>query len=154
MAVAKAEVVSVLDNLPDVPAGSFPPEITLDTADGNSVVLKIADKVFALYAHLQPGSITVKVGDSVERGQILGKVGNSGNTLAPHLHFQLMDRASPADSNGIPYVVDKFEVTGQIESTKSFDEAELKGTPVKLKSDVETGEFADAYPMDQSIVSF
>jgi murein DD-endopeptidase MepM/ murein hydrolase activator NlpD len=154
VAVAKAEVVSVLENLPDVPVGSFPKGITLETADGNSVVLKIDDKVYALYAHFQPGIVTVKVGDKVERGQVIGKVGNSGNTLAPHLHFQLMDTASPADSNGIPYIIDNYVVTGQVVSTASFDEAESKGVPVALKADVKPEEITNAYPMDQSIVSF
>ena len=44
---------------------------------------------YALYAHLDTGSIRVKVGDKVQRGQIVGKVGNTGNSTGPHLHFQL-----------------------------------------------------------------
>ena len=61
---------------------------------GNFVVVEGAPGV-ALYAHLQRGSLTVAVGDEVEAGARLGKVGNSGNSTMPHLHFQLMDRPNP-----------------------------------------------------------
>jgi murein DD-endopeptidase MepM/ murein hydrolase activator NlpD len=65
-----------------------------------------------MYAHFQPGSIRVKVGDKVSPGQVLGLVGNSGNSSEPHLHFQLMDRNSPLGSEGLPYKMG-FEITGR-----------------------------------------
>jgi hypothetical protein len=66
------------------------------------VVVKIAPKRFAFYAHMQPGSLRVKEGDRVRKGQILGLLGNTGNTDAPHLHFHIMDGPSPLQSNGLP----------------------------------------------------
>ena len=44
---------------------------------------------------MQPGSLKVKVGDTVKTGQVLGLLGNSGNTDSPHLHFHVMDGPSP-----------------------------------------------------------
>jgi hypothetical protein len=65
---------------------------------GNNIILKQSEKV---YAHLQMTSICVKVGDTVKAGQLIGKVGHSGNSTAPHLHFQLMDNIDPIKSKGI-----------------------------------------------------
>ncbi len=108
LAVADAYVVSIRDNLPDQTPGRFP-ESTLEEADGNSVVLDLGNGVFAMYAHLIPGSLEVSEGDRVKRGQILGLLGNSGNSDAPHLHFQLMDSPLPLAANGIPHVISSFE---------------------------------------------
>jgi hypothetical protein len=54
----------------------------------------------------------------VKRGDVLGKLGNSGNTSAPHLHFHLMDGPSALASNGIPYVIDSFSLAGRIPAEK------------------------------------
>jgi murein DD-endopeptidase MepM/ murein hydrolase activator NlpD len=64
---------------------------------------------FAFYAHMQPGSLRVKLGEKVRRGQVLGLVGNSGNSTAPHLHFHVTDANSPLESEGLPYVFESFE---------------------------------------------
>src|SRR4029077_16563737 len=80
LAVADAPVVSVIDGLPDQPPGKMPSGIAIDAADGNSVVLDFGRGRYALYAHLRAGSITVKPGDKVRRGQVIAHVGNSGNT--------------------------------------------------------------------------
>lgn len=70
---------------------------------GNHVVVELADGRYALFAHLRQGSARVRVGDEVVAGQVLGEVGNSGNTSEPHLHFQLMDDPHPARSAGLPF---------------------------------------------------
>jgi murein DD-endopeptidase MepM/ murein hydrolase activator NlpD len=64
---------------------------------------------YAFYAHIIPGTITVKVGDQVKKGQVLGRLGNSGNSDAPHLHFHLGDANAPLGSEGIPWVFERFE---------------------------------------------
>jgi hypothetical protein len=68
---------------------------------------------FAFYAHMQPGNLRVKPGNKVTTGQVLGLLGNSGNTDAPHLHFHVMDGASPLMSNGLPYVFTSFTGEGR-----------------------------------------
>lgn len=104
-AVANGVVVEVKDDIPEnTPrAASLAVPINFDTVAGNHVNLDLSGGVYAMYAHLQPGSIKVKVGDKVTTGQVLGLVGNTGNSSEPHLHFQLMDHNSPLGSEGLPY---------------------------------------------------
>jgi hypothetical protein len=159
LAVADATVVSVIENLPEQTPGKYPEGISLDEADGNSVILRLDDPhlgghVFALYAHMQPRSIRVHRGEKVHTGQVLGLVGNTGNSLAPHLHFQLMAEPSSLASNGLPYAIDSFEVTAQIPSTQAFDEAEANGTPIPLHRMPTTRHVGKALPLDQLIISF
>jgi murein DD-endopeptidase MepM/ murein hydrolase activator NlpD len=149
LAVADAPVVAVIDGLPDQPPGKMPSGIAIEEADGNSIVLDLGGGRYALYAHLRAGSITVKPGDPVKRGQAIARVGNSGNTLAPHLHFHVMDTASPLASDGLPYAIDAFQVTGATTGTEAFDKAEADGTPVAPPRAVRNG-----LPLDQLEISF
>ncbi|OCC07802.1 M23 family metallopeptidase [Streptomyces sp. PTY087I2] len=70
---------------------------------GNHVILDLGDGTYAVYAHLRRGSLQVKPGDRVRAGQRLGRVGNSGNSSEPHLHFHLMDGPDPDSARGIPF---------------------------------------------------
>jgi hypothetical protein len=109
LAVAAGTVVEVKDGIAEnVPHQAPAVPITLDTVAGNHVVLDLGGGAFAMYAHFQPGSIKVKVGDKVKLGQVIGLVGNSGNSTEPHLHFQIMDAGSPLDAEGIPYAFGKL----------------------------------------------
>ena len=81
----------------------------LQTVVGNYVIMKCRDNVFALFAHLQTGSIQVSAGQSIEKGQVLGRVGHSGNSTAPHLHFQLMDSSDLIMAKGIPCAFRVYE---------------------------------------------
>jgi murein DD-endopeptidase len=112
IAVADGKVVAAKDgipeNTPDPTARAV--EMTMDTAGGNFVALDIGYHRYALYGHLIPGSLKVKVGDTVRRGQVLGRLGNSGNSTEPHLHFQIADAPSFLLANGLPYVYDRVEV--------------------------------------------
>ena len=115
LAAAGGRIVAVGDGAAEnVPTQELPP-FDVDTAAGNYVVESLGDGRFALYAHLQPGSLRVRVGERVRRGQVLGLVGNTGNSTEPHLHFQVMDGPSPLLSNGLPYVFDRFELQGHVE---------------------------------------
>jgi murein DD-endopeptidase MepM/ murein hydrolase activator NlpD len=87
--------------------------MTNETIGGNLIILDIGDSRYAVYAHLQPGSLRVGLGDRVKRGQVLALVGNSGNSTGPHLHFQVVDRNSLLASEGVPYLIDSFEVRGK-----------------------------------------
>lgn len=116
LAVGDAKVVLATDGLPDniprTPEGfSTALPVTMETVAGNSVVLDLGDGQFAYYAHLKPGSLRVKVGDQVRRGQWLAAVGNSGDSREPHLHFQVTTTPQILASEGLPYVIDRFRVT-------------------------------------------
>lgn len=118
----KGKVVGVVDGIPETPAGAFPPNPTAQTAGGNHVVVAMGGGRYAFYAHLQPGSVTVEVGQRVGTGQVLGLLGNSGNTDAPHLHFHVMDSPSPLASNGVPYRFTGFTVSGTMTNVGPFSE--------------------------------
>jgi Peptidase family M23 len=116
-AVANGVVVSAINNRPEVP-----PNITTDQnhtvrtpddLEGNSVIEKIAPGEYAAYAHMQTGSLRVKVGQRIRTGQVIGLLGNSGNTTAPHLHFGIVDGPS-FYSNSLPFALSSFIVQGGI----------------------------------------
>ncbi len=69
---------------------------------GNHILIDHGNGEFSMYAHLKPGSLTVQVGDQVKAGQVIAKLGSSGNSTEPHLHFQVCDRAEPLNCAGIP----------------------------------------------------
>jgi hypothetical protein len=121
LAVADARVVAVKDSIPENVPGvnSRAVPITLETVGGNHVILDIGGSLYAFYAHLKPGSLRVKLGDRVKRGQVIGLVGNSGNSTEPHLHFHISDSNSPLGSEGVPYAFDSFELVG---SCRTFTE--------------------------------
>lgn len=154
LAVADAVVVAVTDGLPEQTPGKFPTNIPLDEADGNNVMLDLGEQRYAMYAHMQPGSIKVHKGDRVKLGQVIGLVGNTGNSVAPHLHFQVTAGPSSLASNGLPYEIRDFQVTGKTPGTKAFDEAEEKGTPLAVTQMSPVQKVRDALPLDQMVISF
>lgn len=115
IAVADGTVVDVRNDLPEQvpPQLPDPGSVTINTVLGNHVILQVGPEAYALYAHLQPGSVTVRPGQRVKRGQRLGLLGNTGNSSAPHLHFHLM-RGPTLGSDGLPYVIDRFTLAGQV----------------------------------------
>lgn len=153
-AVADAVVVAITEGFPEQTPGKYPTNISLDAADGNSVILDLGQQRYALYAHLQPGSIKVRQGERVKLGQTIGLVGNTGNSVAPHLHFQVSDGPSSLASNGLPYEINDLQVAGQTPGTKAFDEAEGKGTPLAVTPVSPPRRITGALPLDQLIISF
>ena len=57
---------------------------------GNMVLINHGNGYKTRYAHMVKGSIRVSVGDYVEAGQTIGKVGSTGNSTGPHLHFEVI----------------------------------------------------------------
>ena len=112
VAVADGTVAATLDGLPDNKPGSRILPVESDTAAGNYIIIDLGGGRFAFYGHLQPG-IRVKAGEKVERGRVLGLVGNSGDSNEPELHFQITDRDSPLRAEGLPYAIDNFELQGR-----------------------------------------
>jgi hypothetical protein len=116
LAAADGTVTGVKDGIVEnVPLSKPAVPITLETVAGNHVIVEHGRGRFGLYAHLQPGSLRVKVGDRVRRGQALGRLGNSGNSDAPHLHFHLCDASSPLACEGLPYTFEHMDVLGAFE---------------------------------------
>ncbi len=76
---------------------------------GNHVILRCGG-AFAAFAHIAPGTVAVAVGDAVREGDVIGRVGTTGNSTMPHLHFQLMDAVDPLTARGIPCAFRAYEV--------------------------------------------
>lgn len=155
LAVADGTVVSARNDLPEQVPGALPANLPIAEADGNFIVLDIGGGAYVLYAHMQPGSVLVGAGARVKRGDILGKVGNTGNSQAPHLHLHVMDGPSPLLSNGIPYVFDSFAITAiDAAGTPDFDKAEATGKPLTLTPFTPPKRFQNVLPLDLSVVEF
>lgn len=123
LAVADGEIVAVRDGRDDVMASDLPEgRWTDDDVAGNHVGLGLGDSRVVFYEHLQRGSVSVKVGERVKAGQVIGRVGRSGvNSSGPHLHFHVADAASTLHAQGRPYGFTGFNVLG---TYASMDEAE------------------------------
>ena len=117
-------VVEILDGEPEQVPGILPTDLKLPQYGGNFVTVRIDPEHFAFYAHLRPGRIPVEVGDRVKPGQKLGELGNTGNSNAPHLHFQIMDGRSPLQSNGLPFVFDQLAVEGYVPDLSGMPEGD------------------------------
>lgn len=91
------EVVLALRNS----VGFDPARSGFEPVAGNHVIVQ-GPEAFAVLAHLAPGTVSVITGQEVRVGEMLGRVGHTGNSTAPHLHFQLMDSADPLRAKGVP----------------------------------------------------
>lgn len=77
---------------------------------GNAIIIKHQDSIYAAFCHLQPGSVQVSVGQRIRKGDFIGRIGHTGNSMFPHLHFQLMDSANIQHANGLPCAFEQYEV--------------------------------------------
>lgn len=152
VAVADGRVSDLLDGIPDNIGRNERSNrsITLENVVGNYVILDLGRRHFALYAHLQPGGLKVKLGDQVKAGQVLALLGNTGNSDAPHLHFHLMDANSPLASEGLPYELESFTEVGVIDLPGSLDAGKAWRPKTPETPIIHRHEF----PMDNVVVNF
>jgi murein DD-endopeptidase MepM/ murein hydrolase activator NlpD len=121
LAVADGRVISTANDQPQHPTAMQRPDETQEAyfarlqkeqgerlakgptaLTGNYVMIDHGKGEYSLYAHLQPDSVRVRVGDQVKAGELVAKLGSSGNSTEPHLHFQLCDKPDPLMCAGIP----------------------------------------------------
>jgi hypothetical protein len=114
------ELVLVLKNAATFSADQLPLIL------GNHVIMRNG-AVFAGFAHLVPGSVAVQAGHTVRREDLLGRVGHTGNSTSPHLHFQLMDSPELMTAKGMPCAFRTYEVL----RNGSWERVE-NGTPRKV----------------------
>lgn len=88
----------------------------LDKANGNYVTLDLGAGRYVSYEHLKPGSVLVRPGDRVRAGQAIARVGNTGDSIGPHLHFHVSDGSTPLTGEGLPFVIRSFDVVGAFAS--------------------------------------
>jgi hypothetical protein len=154
LAVGDGRVVRAVDGRPEIAPSPFEfPNIgTADEFLGNYVVVRIRRGVYAVYVHMRPGTVRVRVGQRVRTGQQLGELGNTGNSHAPHLHFGIHDGPDPLTSTSLPHVFDRlrFAGFGQFREgapgqAQLAPEVSLTGTPRRMRR---------AYPITASVVDF
>jgi hypothetical protein len=141
------EVVDVRDGLPNETPNTDPQNVRLPLdVGGNHVAVRVRPGVYAFYGHLQPGSIVVQEGDHVETGQLLGKLGSSGNSTQPHLHFDIADGPDALTSSSLPWVFDRYTWAGSVDVAQSTATSlVIEGTP---RTEQKT------YPLFPSVVDF
>ena len=116
-ATAGGKVAYVCYDMPDMLPGAIPDQAMM-RGDmrrilGNAVAISHANGEFSYFAHLQQASIPVNVGDMIRRGTLIGKVGNSGNSPGPHLHFHVMNGPNLFIDQGLPFQFSHFSAGGQ-----------------------------------------
>lgn len=84
-------------------------KINLHKYIGNYIIIKF-DEFYAFFAHISQGTIIVNEGQSVRKGDLIGKVGHTGNSTAPHLHFHIMDSADLLTAKGISCKFEEYDV--------------------------------------------
>lgn len=146
LAVADGTVVSVQDGKPETAPNVPMKPLTKEDYGGNHVMLQIAPNVYAIYLHLHPGSLRVKVGDRVKAGAPLAKIGNTGPSLGPHLHFGLSDKPDLYAGRSLPFVFDRFSRVGTID----FDASQ----PDKVIVTPDVRQLRAAYPLYGCVLNF
>ena len=113
----------------------------------------LGDGNYALYAHIKTGAVRVKPGDRLTAGQVIGLVGNSGNTDAPHLHFHVMSTPDPLRSNGLPFVFTSFQLDSRITDAQALGPL-LDGQPAPMQPGVSPRTETEVMPMDLDVMSY
>ena len=152
-AVADGRVVNLYDKAEEQTPGQPKRGIVPENIGGNMLVIDIGGGNYAFFAHLQPGSLRVKMNDHVKRGQIIALVGNTGNSDAPHLHFHVMDGTSPLDANGLPFVLTRFTTSGRLDDASGGAMFE-KGAPGVIKPSPDDGRHANELPLNIEVSDF
>ncbi|MEU1520209.1 M23 family metallopeptidase [Streptomyces sp. NPDC005811] len=155
VAAAGGRVVEVQDGLPDNTPPHAPPIPPIQDTVGNHVTLEVAPGRYLLYAHLHPGSLRVREGDRVAPGQVLGRIGNSGNSTTPHLHFQVMTTAAFFPTDSPPFTFRRFRVVGHVAPRIWDDNLGLQPTGVlPIRRSPYDGLHRAQYPLDREVLKF
>ena len=135
LAVANGTVVKITDGIPDNKPGHVGAEalnLSLETVAGNTLVLDLGHGQYAHYMHLQPGSLQVKIGQRVRRGEFVALVGNSGSSFEPHLHFEVTTSPVTIAGEGLPYLLDDYEAVVNGVAERRQRELPTRGTIVNF----------------------
>jgi murein DD-endopeptidase len=119
LAVADATVAAVRDDVVEAETVDKVPKVSIADASGNYVALDLGGGRFAFYEHLQRG-IKVRPRQRVKRGDVIGRLGLTGQGTAPHLHFHVADRNSLLGGEGLPFVIKGVGILGGYRSITAF----------------------------------
>ncbi|HYO03405.1 MAG TPA: M23 family metallopeptidase [Mycobacterium sp.] len=141
LAVADGTIVAVVSDEREATPQVVTPDQAFEQLGGNRIIIDVGDGNFAFYAHMIPGSASVKVGDKVTRGQVIGRLGNSGNTTEAHLHFHVSRGPVPLSSDNVPYEIDRFALAGSIDGDHVVPETK-------------PSERTNQLPLEASVINF
>ena len=153
LAVGDGPVVAALDGLPEQAPGVTPSGLKLDEYAGNHIVQDLGDGNYALYAHIKAGTVKVKPGDRLTAGQVIGALGNTGNSDAPHLHFHLMSTPDPLRSDGLPFVFSSFALDSKVTAQNALDPL-LDGEPAPLQPGFVARDEKDVSPLVLDVMTY
>jgi murein DD-endopeptidase len=122
LAVTDGVVAAVRDDVAESERISTHPRLPQEDATGNYIALEVGDGRFVFYEHLQPGTLRVRPGQRVRRGDVIATVGFTGHSTGPHLHLHVADANSPLGAEGVPFVLERFELLG------GYDDSARLGT--------------------------
>jgi hypothetical protein len=154
LAVADGPVVAAVDGLPEQVPGKNPTGLALDQYAGNHIVQDLGNGSYALYAHIKTGTVKVKPGDRLSAGQVIGSVGNTGNSTAPHLHFHVMSTADPLRSDGLPFVFTKFRLDSRIAVPEDDLDSVFDGQPVPMQPGFGARDESNVMPLDLDVMTY
>lgn len=149
LAVADADVVAVRNDYPEAERISGNGRHPLSKGSGNYVILALSDGRHAVYEHLLPGSVRVRPGQRVARGDVIAAVGMSGSGNWPHLHFHLADAASLLGAEGLPFAFERFDALGRY---PDFDA--LGRAPWQARDPGQASRRIEERPADNGVIRF
>jgi hypothetical protein len=152
-AVADGPVVGAVDGLPEQIPTKAPAGLKLEEYGGNHIVQDIGGGNYAFYAHIKTGTVKVKVGDQLTTGQVIGSVGDSGNSDAPHLHFHVMSTPDPLRSDGLPFVFKSFRLDSRLATMDSVD-ALLQGKPAPMQPGFAARDESEVSPLVLDVMTY
>lgn len=145
LAVADGDIVAAVDDTPD----QTPKPVAPESASGNYIALELGRGRVAFYEHLQRGSIMVRAGQRVMRGQVIARLGSSGSTsIGPHLHFHVADANSLLGAEGVPFVFKQFTILGGFASIQALQSGEQWMPAPAAKSST------NARPVPNAVIAF
>ncbi|MDF2187906.1 M23 family metallopeptidase [Paraflavitalea sp. CAU 1676] len=137
LAVADGEVASVRDDFPESATLAAHPVYRSEQATGNYISLKLTTNRYVFYEHLKPGSIKVKPGQKIKKGEVIALLGFTGQTTGPHLHLHLADSNSPLGAEGLPFIFETFTLIGRYPDFSKFGKATFnKVRPEKIRHEM------------------
>jgi Peptidase family M23 len=152
-AVADGPVVAAVDGMAEQVPGTSPTGLALGEYAGNHIVQDLGDGNYALYAHIKTGAVKVRPGDQLKAGQVIGAVGNTGNSDAPHLHFHVMSTPDPLRSDGLPFVFGSFRLDSRVTDVNALGPI-LDGAPAPMQPGFAKREETDVIPMDLDVMTY
>jgi murein DD-endopeptidase len=147
LAVADGIVSSVKEDATESATLSVYIDPAAEQAAGNYISIRVGRDRFAFYEHLKPGSIKVKPGQRVKKGEVIAALGFTGQSTGPHLHFHMANKDTPLYAEGIPFVFESFMTLGSYPDFETFGKAIWERSGDTIRNQAER-------PLPNSVINF